>query len=216
MISLAQAVAPYRSERFATRAHVAIRWASCPFGPVLAALPPEGDVLDYGCGHGVLSFALAASRGRSVLGVDIDHAKIDVAARVAKARAAMHPPEFATIDVGDVPEGRWDGIAVVDVLYLVEPAAQRLILHELAERLRPGGTLVVKEMDTRPAAKAAWMRLQERVSVGALSITKGSSLSFTDAAFLGEAMTMAGLDVTVRRIDRRYPHPHVLLVGKRR
>jgi 2-polyprenyl-3-methyl-5-hydroxy-6-metoxy-1,4-benzoquinol methylase len=208
----------YHGESLAVRAHVAVRWRSCPFGAVLAALPARGDVLDVGCGHGVLTLALATTRPDvSVTGVDIDEDKIAVARRAA-ARVTGGPVRFeVTSGGGGLPggPGPWDAVVAVDVLYLLPQATQEALVRDLAGALRPGGSLVVKEMDTTPRLKAAWMRVQERLAVRVLRITKGDELAFTDPAPLAAAMRAAGLQVDVRPVDRGYPHPHVLLVGRR-
>lgn len=203
---------PFDGESMSTRAHVAVRWLSCPFGAVLDALPQAGEVLDVGCGHGILSLELARRQGVSVLGVDVDDAKVQVARRAA-ARAGASHARFETVDPAGVPEGAWAAIAVVDALYLMPAERQEELLACLATRLRPGGSLVVKEMDTTPRAKAFWMRTQERLAVRALHITRGDTLAFTDAASLERTMSAAGLRTATTRVDRRYPHPHVLVVG---
>lgn len=206
----------YRDEPLAVRAHVAVRWRSCPFDAVLAELPARGAVLDVGCGHGVLPLALARRSGPmselSIVGVDIDATKIEVAQRVA-------PPSvrFEAVAPGaPPPQGPWDAVVAVDVLYLLDADAQAALVADLAATLRPGGRLVIKEMDVVPRHKAAWMRFQEWLAVRVLHITQGAELAFTDPAALRAAMEGAGLEVDVRRVDRWYPHPHVLLVGRRR
>jgi len=176
---------------------------------VLAEIPFGADVLDYGCGHGLLALEAAACRGAFVLGVDIDSEKISVA-----QRAATPTTRFGVIDPGDIPDGAWQAICITDMLYLLDPPGQEALVARLAERLTPGGVLIVKEMDSRPAVKAAWQRLQERVAVRHLGITKGDFLAFTDAAQLTALLGSCGLDVRSRPVHRHYPHPHHLLVGR--
>lgn len=210
MTSVRSAIAPFAPCPLSTRAHVALRRLSCPFDAVLDELPTKGEILDYGCGHGLLTTMLARSRDVEVLGVDIDPKKIEVARAAAPPRA-----RFDLVEPLGVPDGSWDAIAVVDVLYLLPEVEQKRVIAALAARLRPGAALVVKEMDTRPRYKAAWMRLQEQIVVRLLRVTKGSTLAFTDPAALEDAMRMAGLSVARRRVDRHFPHPHVLIVGRR-
>jgi len=202
--------ARYADEPARVRSHIALRWISCPFAAVLAEIPVGASVLDYGCGHGLLALAAASDRRATVLGVDIDPRKVAVARRAATAAT-----KFALTRQSEIPEGRWDAICVVDVLYLMPPTAQREVLAGLAERLAPGGALIVKEMANRPRAKAAWMRIQERIMVRLIGATSGSTLAFTDVASLEEALRSGGLDVSSRPL-RRYPHPHHLLVGRHR
>jgi len=205
----------YRAEPLGARLHVLLRWLTCPFPPIVEVLPSEGRVLEVGCGHGLFSGYLVRRSPRlQVLGVDIDADKIAVAA--ASAPAAGGRLEFAVSDSGSVPEGPWDAVVLVDVLYLLDEPAQRALLTSCAAALAPGGLLVVKDMSTRPRWKARWNAAQEALSVRVLKITAGSpEFAFTDPDERARWLVEAGLrDVRTRRLDRGRVHPHNLLVGR--
>jgi 2-polyprenyl-3-methyl-5-hydroxy-6-metoxy-1,4-benzoquinol methylase len=193
------------------------RWLTCPFARVAEAVPNRGRVLEMGCGYGVLACHLAvSSHEREVLGVDVDVRKIvhgRFAAGRARARGAtcelhLEPP-------GDVPDGPWDAVVIVDVLYLLEPDAQAGLLHSCAEQLAPGGVLVVKEMSRSPRWKARWNTVQETLAVKVLRITSGDQLTFLEPDALASWMRSDGLTVHHQSLDKGYPHPHHLLVGTR-
>jgi len=197
-----------------TRAHVRVRWATCPFPAVAAQVPTTGRVLEVGCGHGLLSMYLAlTSTEREVHGIDVDEDKLALA-RVAATRGGLDCT-FGRAEGGSLPEGPWDTIAIVDVLYLLGGADQVELLATCASALSPGGTLLVKEMALAPRWKAVWNSLQETAAVRVLGITEGSELTFLAPTELADAMTRAGLDVVSRPIHRGYLHPHELLVGRR-
>lgn len=204
----------YRESPASVRAHVRVRWATCPFRAVAAQLPASGSVLEVGCGHGLLSLSLAlASSERRVTGIDVDDDKL-TAARAAATRAGL-AVTFEAVQGDALPAGPWNGIAIVDVLYLLAAADQRSLLAACAERLARGGTLVVKEMAPVPRWKATWNTLQETAAVTILGITEGDHLTFLPPAELASAMAGAGLAVTERPLHRGYPHPHHLLVGRK-
>lgn len=109
---------------------------------LFAEHPPEGPVLDVGCGSGDLAIALAAG-GVEVLGVDF----VDAAIAHARAKAAALPPEVAgrlELRVADALRpsllGRRFG-SVVDsgFLHLFDPAECDRFAGELASALLPGG-----------------------------------------------------------------------------
>ena len=196
------------------RVHVRVRWTTCPFPAVAAVLPQSGSILEVGCGHGLLSLYLALeSPDRRVTGVDVDGGKLG-AARAAAARAAL-TVGFEAVEGGALPDGPWDGIAIVDVLYLLGADDQRALLRSCAERLAPGGVLAVKEMSPVPRWKARWNVVQETASVKLLGITAGEELTFLPPVELASAMAAGGLEVRERPLHRRYPHPHHLLVGRK-
>lgn len=217
-ISKPEVLGLYSAAPLAVRAHVWGRWATCPFRRVAAHVPEQGRILEVGCGYGLFANHLALeARARRVSGIDVDVRKIVHGQRAARqalvrgARADLHlePP-------GDIPDGPWDAIVIVDVLYLLDVDAQAGLLRSCAEQLALGGSLVVKEMATKPRWKAWWNRAQETVAVKGLHITAGEDFTFVDPAVLGEWMAGDGLVVRHEALDRGYPHPHHLIVGAKR
>jgi 2-polyprenyl-3-methyl-5-hydroxy-6-metoxy-1,4-benzoquinol methylase len=205
-------VSLFRGAPFTARAHVAVRWATCPFPAVAAQLPPGGRILEVGCGHGLLALYLALeSPDRQVVGIDVDDGKL-AAARAAGQGAGL-AVTFEVAVGGDLPAGPWAGIAIVDVLYLLAADDQRSLLRSCGEALAPGGVLAVKEMALVPRWKARWNTLQETAAVKVLGITEGEELTFLSPADMAAAMAAGGLTVRDRPIHRGYPHPHHLLVG---
>ena len=207
-------LALYRDGPLSVRAHVRVRWSTCPMRAVAAAVPAEGRVLEVGCGHGLLANYLALeSPGRQVHGIDIDGPKIEAAARAGAVSGAT----FSGMAPGRLPDGPWDAVAIVDVLYLLSEAAQRDLLRACAAGLGPGGTLVVKEMSPSPGWKAAWNRVQETLAVRLLGITdvaQDGHFTFLPPEQLAAWMVDDGLVVAHRDLHKGYPHPHHLLVGR--
>lgn len=180
-------------------------------------MPKQGRILEVGCGHGLLSLFLAL-RGheRRVVGVDVDEAKV-AAARQAAERLG---PDAAFVDFAAVPAG-WrpdepaDAVVIADVLYLLPEAQQRRLLGACAGSLTPGGVLVVKEVGHEPRWKFRWNVVQETLSTRVLGITAGDgSLHFVPPATMASWLAEDGLATTSTLIDRGYPWPHHLLVGR--
>ncbi|WCO65895.1 class I SAM-dependent methyltransferase [Iamia majanohamensis] len=199
------------------RAHVALRWATAPLPAVVDLLPPTGRILDLGCGHGLVAL-LAAQRSpdRSVHAVDVDGAKLAVLRRAATASGLGGRVEVERVGEGwTPPAGAYDAVVVADVLYLLGRSRAVALLRQVAEAVRPGGTVVVKEVGSHPRWKARVNQVQERVAVGVLGITRGATVDVLPEALVERALAGAGLRVEQRRLDHLRFHPHVAFVGHR-
>ncbi len=212
-----QVLSLYDDAPVGVRAHVRLRWWTCPFRAVVAQVPAAGRVLEVGCGHGVFSLLAAVSApGRSVVGVDVDERKVPHArAATARARAGGADVDITVARPGDLPPGPWDAIVVIDVAYLLDASTQRQLIEECAAHLAPGGVLAMKEMALAPAWKFRWNRVQETLAVRVLGITVGGEMTFVDPAEMGDWMSAEGLEVRHLPLHKGYPHPHHLVVGRR-
>jgi len=198
------------------RLHVRGRFRTCPVALVDAEVPRVGRVLEVGCGHGLVSAYMAlSSPQRRVTGIDIDARKIAVAthalSHVDHTKAHL---EFHQMAAGDMPDGRWDAIVIVDVLYLLDRQSELALLDDCIGRLADDGVLVVKETDVSPRWKHWLARAQEIVATKILRITAGSSLVFTPIAEIVQHLEKSGLAVTTRRVDKGYLHPHAMVIAR--
>lgn len=196
----------YRRRPPGTRLHILIRYLTCPFLRLVRAVPKEArSLLEIGAGHGLFS-RLAAARGvRRVVAVEPDTRKLGPVDGVRYVAA-----------FDQAVRGEFDVVAIVDVLYAIPLAAWDDILSRARERLEPGGVLLIKEMD--PASvKNRWNAAQEWLSTRLLRITLAETFNYESRAAFTERLKRAGFDeVTSRRIDFGYPHPHLLYVARRR
>jgi len=204
--------AAYAGRPRGERLHVAGRLRSCPIDVVAAATPSSGEILDFGCGHGVVSLYLAmTSPDRRVTGVDVDDEKI-VDAQAA-AKTADVDVAFETVAPDYRPSGQWEGIVIVDVLYLLGQRSAFEVLDAAAGALVAGGVLVVKEVDTRPRWKYWVAAAQEFVATKILRITEGTQVEFVPPSVFADRLRGHGLHVEQRPCDRGRLHPHHLIVA---
>ncbi|GAA1069594.1 class I SAM-dependent methyltransferase [Kitasatospora nipponensis] len=175
----------------ATRAAWAARLAGwLPAGPA--------DVLDAGCGTGSLAL-LAAADGHRVTGVDCAAAMIDRAR--AKFTAAGLPGTFLVGDAAAPPTAHraFDVVLVRHLLWtLPDPHAA---LRAWAERLRPGGRLVLVEGRWRQSADPA----PYVPGAGALPFAGG-----VGARTLAQAVEPLAATVRIERLDQEpalWGHP---------
>lgn len=190
------------------KAYLYARWLVCPFDRVLPLVPERGRLLDVGCGSGLWLTYLALERpGLQLEGVDPDPSKLALAATSKAGQLTLHEGS-----ADELPEGTYDCITILDVLYLMSDADKSAVLAGCFRTLKPGGTLVVKELDTKPRWKFAPSALEEFVAVRVVGMTHGERLHFQSVEELTRTVTQVGFrDAEMLRIDRGYIHPHVVV-----
>ena len=130
-----------------------------------AGLKPGMNVLEIGCGGGDLAFDIARIIGPSgrVLGTDIDQTKLDLAAREATEQGLANVTFLFADITQSVPASDFDLIHARFVLtHLTNPAQ---VLAHIGTVLRPGGTIVLEDIDFRgyfcyPDCAAIWRYVQ--------------------------------------------------------
>jgi ubiquinone/menaquinone biosynthesis C-methylase UbiE len=113
----------------------------------LAGLRPGMRCADLGCGSGDVTFEMAALAGPagSAVGIDVDHAKLELAREAARERGLVN----VAFEIGDV--NQWQRAGGYDFVYcrflfqhLARPAG---LLRRMWEAVRPGGVLAVEDAD---------------------------------------------------------------------
>ena len=205
---------------FVWRLHQVIRSLLSPFGKIIDRIPrtPPGEertLLDLGCGHGIfLALARRLRPGLSLVGIDLDAEKIRQA-RQAFAKAKIGGHQLAVMSIADFPEGTADYIAILDVMYLVPLVLWAGILKTCYDSLKPGGLLLLKEMNTGKPAKLAILKLEETLAVNILGLTKGEDTGFTfpPPEEIRKQLQTIGFRVEEIPLDRGYHVPHMLWIG---
>lgn len=161
------------------------------------------SLLEIGAGHGVFS-RMAAARNIRAVAVEPDIRKIGRVDGVQCVAAFDH-----------AVRGRFDVVAIIDVLYAIPLAAWDEILTRAYERLNPGGVLLVKEMDPAARLKNRWNAIQEAISMKVLGITMAETFNYESReAFAARLKRIGFAEISSERIDFGYPHPHIVYAAK--
>jgi nucleoside-diphosphate-sugar epimerase len=120
-----------------------------PLARIAAHLPDTGIIWDLGCGEGILTNLVARAKPRcQIVGFDRDSARIAVAAKNAAPNAT-----FQVHDIFDLPQPqRIDGLIMNDVVHHQAFGRQPVLLAKALRLLRPGGAIVLKEVDRNDQA----------------------------------------------------------------
>lgn len=107
--------------------------------------------LDYGCGAGRLTAALA-SRFGEVVGLDVSPRMVDVARRLVGDRPGVSLRVVERPDLADFPDGAFDLVLTLIVLQHLPAKEQALqMVAELVRVTARGGVAVVQAPDRIPA-----------------------------------------------------------------
>lgn len=210
--AIRQSLGRYNGQSLGIRGFTLARHVLAPLARVLDAMPPSGRMLDVGCGHGLFANALAlGSPDRDVLGVDPSGAKITVARASSRGLPNVRYQQGL---VQDVQESNFDGISILDVLYLLPVEEKLAVLRACRERISPSGVLVLKTNDTRPPWKYRVARLQEQLMTG-LGLTMGhGELHFVSREQNAGLLELAGFQPRVVDLNNWLPYPHVMFVSR--
>ena len=107
------------------------------FAKFFSLLPERSgmSIYDFGCGSGELAAALIA-QGHRVTGSDVSPDMLD------KARVNAPGCELTLGGVQEMPEGRWDVVAALNVLPYLSEADEAEFFRNAARMLAPGGAVV--------------------------------------------------------------------------
>ncbi len=132
------------------------------FGRLDEAVPPQGAILDLGCGYGIACHWLAlGSAGRRMIGVDYDGDKIRIARRTETDDGRIRF-EAQDILAWDYPP--CDAALLLDVLHYWVPEKQEAVLRRVHEALRPGGRLVLRDAARSGTAAHRRIARAERIA----------------------------------------------------
>jgi len=198
----------YRDYPRAHRLHVLVRYITCPFVRTLDDLPAGGRMLEIGAGHGIYSYLAANDRTRRVYAVEPD------------LRKALHPRHAPGVQwiagFDEAVRGTFDTIVIYDATYRMSIAYRTELYRRVFDRLRPGGTFILKDMDPGHRWKMKWARLQEWLSDTFLKVSIGEGFIYQSRAEVEETLRAIGFeDFRARAIDGGYPHPHVIYSARR-
>jgi len=174
-------------------------------------LPDDGPVLDIGCGFGLFSLYFAATGPRRfVRGLDVNARRVALARRAA-ARLGLDNVAYEESDARDFKgDGEVSAAYMLDIVHHVPPASVPPLLRALRRALPAGGRLLVKDVDTHPAAKRWFTWALDK------AMAPTTPVQYWSAERLAAALHAAGFTVHRHLMVDWLPYPHVLYVCEAR
>ena len=170
-------------------------------------LPPQGRVLDIGCGFGLFSLYFAATRPRlHISGFDLNANRI-ATARLAAAKLGIANVAYEVKDARAFREGEeFNAADMLDIIHHIPFEATEPLLRAVAASLALGGVLLVKDVDTRPSYKRLFTRCLDLV------MDPRTPVRYWSAVELQDLLETLGFRVNRHQMRDALPYPHVLYV----
>jgi SAM-dependent methyltransferase len=198
----------FRRHPPAARAHILVRFLTCPFLRTLDVVPDGAHILDIGAGHGTFGrLALEKGAGEVVM-VEPD---------LRKSLLPLREPHLRVVAAfDDAIRSTFDAIVMYDATYRIPLEERERLYRGVFERLKPGGLFILKDMDPDHKLKMAWARFQEILSDTLLGVSLGRGFIYENRRDLEKRLTRIGFEqFTARPVDAWYPHPHILYTARR-
>ena len=215
--AITQTRAGYADAPASDRHYVAIKLRTDPVVRELAALPGHlGSVVDAGAGRGqLLLLRMTLGKTGDALGFDTDARKIDVARAAMSHLADGTASSRARFEVASMAEREWppmDTVLFIDSLHYLPRPEQDQIVTRAAHALRPGGRMIVREVDLASGVRGRLAVLFEHVArlIG-LNLSRG--FAFRSAADVVELLRSAGLSCDLPGLARGRALGNVAIVG---
>jgi len=110
------------------------------------------SVLEVGCGTGRFLMQLAkAWPNARCTGADIDPTGIEIARNKIGMAGMGSRIEVIESDVGDLPQGSFDAVVMIEVLHEIAPQIRQHVIDGCAHVLKPGGWLLIVD-ETYPTS----------------------------------------------------------------
>lgn len=146
----------YRKLGFFNYLYFIIRWQLVDFNKIEKLVSKKGNILDFGCGRGILSSFLALnSEDRQVTGIDINQHTIRQAKIVSQD---INNITFSTQKIEEI-EKKFDVIIMSDVLHHLSRDKHKQIIFKLKDKLTENGKLIIQDIDKKafPKYLVGWL-----------------------------------------------------------
>lgn len=164
-----------------------------PFAAIDAALPKKGTIVDIGCGEGAMTLFLARRSTRRLIGIDLDDNRLKSGRLAAKGQKNVRFIKRDLLKLS-LPK-RLAGCVIADVIHHLPSSFHVKLINNIAQNLRSGGVLVIKEIVTDDVLRSKLSRLWDFV------LYPEDTIYYRSIQEYAHMLEKAGLRVTRRRTN---------------
>ncbi|MFA6184824.1 MAG: class I SAM-dependent methyltransferase [Candidatus Shapirobacteria bacterium] len=193
---------------FWPRLYVFLRSIILPVSKIESLLPKKGLILDVGCGYGYTStiFALK-NKNRKIIGSEINKKRVLIAQKVSTSISNL---SFKTSDLIDKDKTLFDAIVAIDLLHHINLNQKGILLKDSYSKLKPGGFLIIKDINTKPLLKYLWNYLHD------LIMTKFSKLYFLSSVKTKNLLIKNNFKIIKQGKLFSFLYPHIYYVCQKK
>ncbi|MBS4052330.1 MAG: glycosyltransferase [Methylomonas sp.] len=183
-----------------------IRFFTAPYFELSKHIPETGRIIDLGSGYGIFANLLGLmAPHRTITGLDLDKYKSDH----AKALAPNVTFTYGDITKINVPPA--DCIMLIHVLHHLDSYEQQeVLLKACYEKIRPGGKLLICEIDEKPWWKFILTQIADHM------LYPGDRIYYRFPGQLTPLLKGLGGDVSSMVMHQGTPFSHVTYIVTRR
>ncbi|MDE3089990.1 MAG: class I SAM-dependent methyltransferase [Chloroflexota bacterium] len=171
-------------------------------------LPPDGEILDLGCGFGLFAMYMALCKPDArVIGLDINARRLQLA-RDAAATLGIRNVFFQQQDLRDWRPDQTIGAAyALDVFHHIPTDNGNRLLCDLFAHLAPGGRFLLKDIDTTPRAMLWFTYLLDAL------MSPRDTFQYRSAGAWQRQLIASGFaPIHLHYLWDILPYPHILLI----
>lgn len=192
-----------------------VRNKTAPFKKVLRYIPDDSDILDLGCGYGILIDLIFAKKNNCrITGIDIDAKRIETLKEKYPHSRFIAGDVLAEVGRLCLEKAEFDCVIIFDVLYLLPPDRQKELIRAASRLLKPSGVFLIKEMDTKSRLRFLLAYIQEFFSVNVIGITNGQGLYFMSKEDISGELCANNMKTDIVKMGSLF-HPHALIIGRK-
>lgn len=171
-------------------------------------LPESRLVLDVGCGYGLSAQYFAALFPRlQIRAMDVNAHRIEMAAKAAR-RMELTNVEFQVADAREfVCAEPVDGAYMLDLVHHIPANTVGRLIASIADHMRPGCRLVVKDVEPRPLHKLVYTWLLDKF------VDYRAPVHYWASTDVQHLLRSLGFTVYQHNVLAHLPSPHIVYIA---
>lgn len=168
-----------------------LRSLMLPLDKINHAIPKRGEIIDLGCGEGVIAKYLARTKTRNVIGVDNNNKRLQ--------KSTQKNLKFILADIRNYDTSGAKAIVISDVLHHLNYKDQRKLLNKIARGLKKDGVFLIKEIDAGEFVRSRLSRFWDFV------FYPKDKIYYNHAKDLIKKLRSLGFRIEFKRASRLFP-----------